>query len=347
MRLACAIALILTAPLPAWGWSAHGHRMITTLALEGLPAEAPAWLRASDMVARAAYQSNEVDRWRGWRSPTLAHINEPNHYLDIDLLEQFGLTLDSLPRLRGEYLRALILAKDKQPERVAPYDAEKDAARSKEWPGFVVHASREHYAALQASLHQVRILEKLADPARAGQMAQSQANAIYHLGALSHFIGDMAQPLHTTRHYNGWIGENPNGYTTANTFHAKIDGGAIDAHRIEIEDVRPLVRVDRGVNPDEPWPDIVMHLRRSHEHMEPLYVLERDNLLAGPAGRAFLCERLADGAGMLSALVLAAWQSSAPTPKQEELWLFYDTMRPGLLESATQSAPASAPAAPN
>jgi len=42
---------------------------------------------------------------------------------------------------------------------------------------------------------------------------------------MGHFVGDGAQPLHTTKHYNGWVGENPKGFTTQTTFHAWIDGG--------------------------------------------------------------------------------------------------------------------------
>ena len=31
--------------------------------------------------------------------------------------------------------------------------------------------------------------------------------------------------MHTTKHFNGWVGENPKGYTTKPTIHSWIDGG--------------------------------------------------------------------------------------------------------------------------
>lgn len=342
MRIVVFFTVGLASVAPALGWGSHGHRMVTMLALEALPADAPAWLRSDDTKTRAAYQANDVDRWRGWRSAPLSHINEPNHYLDIELLEPFGLTLETLPALRGDYLKAMILAKAAHPERFEPYDVEKDPTRTKEWPGFVLYAARENYAELQASFHQVRILENLNDPSRSATLEQARANVIYHIGALSHFVGDMAQPLHTTKHHHGWVGDNPKGYTTATSFHSMIDSGALDRLRIEIEDVRPALHADRRLNAEEPWPDLVAHLKRSYEKVEPLYALEHDGKLIGPEGRAMICERLGDGASTLSALIWAAYQSSAPTPKQQEMWVFYDSHNPELLDAASQ--PASVPA---
>ena len=47
--------------------------------------------------------------------------------------------------------------------------------------------------------------------------------------------GDIAQPLHTTKHHHGWKGENPNGYTTEYSIHAYIDGGVLKLHRINAD----------------------------------------------------------------------------------------------------------------
>ena len=57
------------------------------------------------------------------------------------------------------------------------------------------------------------------------------------MGILAHFVGDAAQPLHTTKHHHGWKGDNPNGYTTENSIHAYIDGGVIKTQRIDAEGV--------------------------------------------------------------------------------------------------------------
>ena len=47
-------------------------------------------------------------------------------------------------------------------------------------------------------------------------LVRREAQILQTIGDLSHFVGDGAQPLHVTVHYNGW-GEypNPKGYTSA------------------------------------------------------------------------------------------------------------------------------------
>jgi len=327
---------------PALAWNAHGHRTITYLALDGLPPEAPAWLRDPSVRHRIAYQSNEPDRYRGWPALPLKHDNEPDHYVDVELLAQFGLTLETLPKLRREYLRALAVSKHLHPEMVDPYDASDDPARTKEWPGFLPHAITEQYAALQASFNTVRILEQLNDPARGHQLEQARANAIYHMGMLSHFVGDAAQPLHTTKHHHGWVGDNPAGYTTDRGFHSKIDGRVLEMHSLTFATLRPQVRFDRAVNAAGPWDDTLAHIRRSFEQVEPLYRLERDEQMGGEASKTLITERLSDAAAMLSALYWAAYTSAAPTSEQVSNWVRYNDFKPELLPDFP--TPASAPA---
>ena len=332
MRRILSVFLVILLVLPtAWGWGAHVHRTITYLARDGLPADAPAWLRAAATKHRIAFQSNQVDRWRGWKSTVLKHENDPDHYLDIELLDQFGLTLETVPKLRREYLRVMAIAKHKHPEKIDPYDPKKDPARTQEWPGFVLHSIAEHYAKLQGAFNQVRILEKLADPARRHQLDQARAIAVYHMGCLSHFVADAAQPLHTTKHYNGWLGDNPQGYTWRNKFHAYIDEGFADRHEIGLTKLRPHVKYDAQVNAADPWDDVITYIQRSHAQMKPLYELERDGQLDSPAGERFIIERLADATSMLSALVWAAYTSAEPTEQQIESWVHYNGFDPSRL----------------
>ena len=57
------------------------------------------------------------------------------------------------------------------------------------------------------------------------EIADAKADVIYVMGFMGHFVGDASQPLHTTMHHHGWVGNNPNNYTTAASFHSWIDGG--------------------------------------------------------------------------------------------------------------------------
>ncbi len=342
-RAAVLLTVLLVGVVPAPAWNAHGHRTITYLALDGLPPDAPAFLRDPLVRDRIAFQSNEPDRQRGWPSHTLGHINEPEHYIDIEQLEPFGLTLDTLPPFRGEYLRALAIAKHTHPEIVEPYHPALDLNRTKEWPGYLPYAIVEHYTALQSAFHQVRILERLNDPQRGFQLAQARENAIYHMGKLSHFVADAAQPLHTTIHHHGWVGPNPNGYTTDKGFHRHIDGEVLEQHKLTYAALRPLMKYEHSVTPEDPWNDALAHIRRSFAQVEPLYRLQKTGALGQAEGKAFIEARLTDAAGMLAALYASAWSSAAPSDEQVEKYVYYDDMqRNPLPGSAAVSQPSTA-----
>src|SRR6185436_364951 len=133
---------------------------------------------------------------------------------DCEDLEQFGLSLPNIPRLRYEYVKAMVTARIERAD--PPYDASRDQDHAKEWPGFLPYAIDEHYDKLRSSFNTLRVLEAVNDPARAAARGQARENVIYEMGILSHLVGDATQPLHTTRHHHGWVGPNPNGFTTDN-----------------------------------------------------------------------------------------------------------------------------------
>jgi hypothetical protein len=315
--------MALAAPLVALSWDAHGHRTITYLALDGLSSQMPAWLREDAVRHRIAAQANEPDRWKGWNSDPLRHVNYPDHFLDIELLEEFGLTLETMPRLRREYLRAMAISKHLHPELVSPHDASRDTARAHEWPGFALHAIDENYAKLQSTFQQIRIIESLDDPARTHELELVRNNAIFHMGVLSHFVGDICQPLHTTKHYNGWLGDNPKGYTTEHTIHAAMDG-ALGTHKLTHANLKPRATYDIKVKADDIWEDLHQYIGRSFACVETTYRLEQEGSLNEAKGRAFIIERVTDGSAMLAAMYNAAWESAKPTDDQIASFVRYD-----------------------
>ncbi len=313
----------------AFAWSAHGHRVVTLLALEHFEEDAPGWLLTPEVRARVAYQSNECDRWRSTRTPALSHENKPDHFIDVEHLWLMDMTLEELPRLRRDYLKQMTLVRAENPAATpTTYDPAKDDDRAYEYPGFLPHEIMEHYDKLRSSFKTVRIIEALDDPSRSAQLEQARANAVYHMGVLSHFVADGAQPLHLTEHFNGWVGENPSGYTTDDAFHRDIDGGAIDRHGIGLAGVRlietPAVRVDA----EDPWEGVLGYLGETFRLVEPLYAMEKSGALEDDAGKAFLEERLAAGAAMLGAMYRAAWEASAPGEDAVKSFVRYNDHRP-------------------
>ena len=303
--------------LVAGGWSAPGHRVISRIALSLSGDTLPAWLLEADVVERIAYQSNEPDRWRGIDSAALSDENNPDHYIDVELLDGHGLSLDTLPPVRYRFVAAL--ARTGEPEQdVAAFKSSR--------VGFLPYAIAEHHAKLVSSFNTLRVLEALDDPARGHQIEAARANIVREMGQLSHFVGDASQPLHTTIHHHGWVGDNPDRYTTEGSIHSRIDGKVVALHALNEEALAPFVADAAEIEPGGAFEAGVALITRSHAALEPLYVLERDGTLDGAEGRAFIAERLADGAAVLGGLYRAAWIESEPTAEQIELFGRYNSL---------------------
>ncbi len=349
-----AAGLLVIAPGTARAWDAIGHRAITWLAIDALDPGLPAWMKEAARAHMIGWQAAEADRWRGVRSSYLVHENAPDHFIDIEDLDEFGLTLETINPLRYRYVRDMAVARwahregdapSTRPRDVPPYNERLDPTGQKEWPGFLPHATVEHHAKLISSFKTFRTLERLNEPARAPQLEMARANIAVCIGHLSHFVGDAAQPLHTTRHFNGWVGDNPHGYTTRRTFHSYIDGGVLKHHGLNYHTLReeiaraglPAISVD----PNDPWRDVLAHIRRSHEKVVPLYELDKTGRLDEAEGRAFIVERLLDASAMLAALINSAWAASEITDRDVQDFIRYDSFAPGELPHAD---PADRPA---
>lgn len=321
------VVLVSTAAIftsSALAWDAPGHRTITLLALDGLSPETPAFLRDQQTRTMIASQSCEPDRWRASANPTLAHINSPDHYIDLEPLEAAGMKLADMPGLRYEYISALTLLREKDPSKFETPNPKKDPGLTRVWPGFLPYAISEAYAKLQVSFKTLRMMESLNDPARADQVAQERANVMHHMGVLSHLVGDAAQPLHTTKHHHGWVGDNSKGYTTRYSFHAEIDGGMIERHDLGYDVLKAIPRPARTVHAADCFEDAKDQIKRAFDQVEPLYALDHDGKLLGPEGKALITERLTDGAATLTALYNAAWESSTPTDNEIRAFVRYD-----------------------
>ena len=257
----------------------------------------------------------------------MSHENNPEHFFDIEMLADYGLTMETLPRLRNEFIGIITVAREQRPGDFDAWDREKDSSMSYIWPGFGPYAMAEHYWKLRSSFRLVRLLDQFAgnDPKRRAELRQARANAAYHMGMLSHFVGDHAQPLHTTIHHHGWIGDNPEGYTTEYGFHAYIDSGILRHHALVYATIKPLATVTPpDIDPDDPWGAIIDHIERGFNEVERTYRDNRDGVLVTEGGKQFIVDRLADGAATLAALYTAAWKGSELTDGDVRNYLRYE-----------------------
>ncbi len=342
-----ALAAITLLAAPAVAWDADGHRMVTAVALDGmsrrLGADAPDFLRDRHTLEMIADGATTPDRWRSTKTAQLTHLNYPDHYLDLEELPMYGMTLATMPRLRHEFVRQLSLAREKTGFTGPPINEKLDPNHTREYPGFLPHAAAENYGKLVSAFSTIRSLEKLNDPARSAQLDMARATAYVHMGILAHYIGDAAQPLHTTTHHHGWIGDNPRGYTTDRGIHAYIDGTIVDYHKLTVDSLRPLMKYDIKLDAENPWNDTITYLKRSFAEVEPLYILERDKTLTREEGKKLISERLTDAGAMLSALYAGAWSSSKPTEREVQAWVRYNNFAPESLPSYTADGSPAVP----
>ena len=87
--LFCALFLWLSVP-PAQAWDYERHRLINDLALDTLPKAFPRFVFTTENRERIRFLAGEPDRWRNSRDRALKHLNNPDHYFDVEYLAQYG-----------------------------------------------------------------------------------------------------------------------------------------------------------------------------------------------------------------------------------------------------------------
>ena len=322
--LAC-VALLAALCNPVSAWDYAGHRLINELALTALPTNFPAFAREKAAVERIQFLSGEPDRWRNNRERGLRHAKNPDHYFDFEDLVPFGLAIADLNYFRYDFVAQMALARKQHPERF-PADSKPDPDLILGMPGFLPWAINEQFGQLKSAFAYLKVFDELGTPE---EIANARANVIYHMGVIGHFVGDASQPLHTTRHFNGWVGDNPEGYTTKGSFHAWIDGGFFKKAGGHDRDamlklIRPARLVDSKPVTEKvsgEFKSIVDYIHAQHRQVLPLYQLDKAGKLTGEirgadktgiAGKSFLEGQMLNATQFLADLWLTAWQQ-APT----------------------------------
>ena len=134
---------------------------------------------------------------------------------------------------------------------------------------------------------------------------------MFYAAWLGHYVADGSQPLHTTIHYNGWVGPNPKGYTTQHVIHAQFESAYV-VQNITARDFANFVRPPNRIA--DPFGTYVKYLRDSNRLVENVYALEKVGGFNGkgsPEAFEFTTHRLAAGAQMLLNLWYTAWLESA------------------------------------
>jgi hypothetical protein len=321
--LAFAVLLVCAPAVRAWDYA--GHRTVNEIALASLPTNFPAFVLTPEAAERIAFLSGEADRWRNTPDLALRHCNGPDHYIDLDELELYSLKPAELPVFRYDFIGQLATARAAHPEKFPAIDPAQDADHTRALVGLLPWSITENYGKLKSGFSYLKTYERFGGTPE--EIANAKANIIYVMGVMGHYVGDAAQPLHTTIHHHGWVGENPRGYTTSKSIHQWIDGGYFNKVGIpRTADLKPGLRPARMVQlggreatSEEVLQASVQFIEATFKQVEPLYQLDKDGGLSGDGekgmrGKEFLVKQLTAGGQMLGDLWYSAWQQ-APADK--------------------------------
>jgi hypothetical protein len=319
---AAGVALFALMPAVLQAWDYEGHRMINETALASLPADFPAFVRTPANAGRIAFLAGEPDRWRNTPDSTFRQYSTLDHYINLEELTDAGLDLGNISPLRYTFAAQFAAGRAAHADRFPSIDPDRDTDNTREWPGFLPWAITEYYGKLKSSFSCLKTFQEYGTPE---EIANSEADVVDVMGVMGHYVGDGSQPLHTTVHFNGWVGDNPHGYTTSPSIHAWIDGGFIAKAGIvyadfasRVKPAQPLAVTPRADGRDPVFTAVMDYLRVQNAQVEPLYQLEEagelqaDGPPGNPAGRAFIERQLLVGGEMLGALWLTAWREAGP-----------------------------------
>ena len=129
-------------------------------------------------------------------------------------------------------------------------------------------------------------------------------------GALAHYTGDAAMPLHTTRDFDGRT--QPDGAVRQKGIHAKLDAFP-EKNKLSPEEI---CRGLEAKKVDDVWAYVLRTIEASHQHVDRCYELDAAGAFDKPTpqSRAFILERCRAGAQFTMDLWYAAWLRSAKMP---------------------------------
>lgn len=290
-KIILTLAILLWPPLPAHAWFAtQGHDEITRAATSLLPPPKAGCVgpEATDACFSSLFRADAEAMASSSIFPDLFKLEavvpqldvaeSPEHYIDLELFQGGALPAD-----RYRYLAAL------REIGVAP-----------EQIGVLPYTVVEWTQRLTVTFAALR-----RDPRNRGLRAQ----ALTFAGILSHYAGDLAQPLHTSVHHNGRA-EPPDYETPKTGIHFAIDG--------LIRDLDPSLPPDAAAAEpfEDLWSAVLTQLAESHSQVETVYGFETAPGsgaidLESEAVRAFARDRFETAARLVASLWLTAWEDSA------------------------------------
>jgi len=291
-RAAATILIVLAISTSALAWGEKGHLMINRMAIDKAGAQLPEFMAAGRN--QLIYDAYEPDRWREEMNTPMDIAQAADHFFDSELWGPIA----TLEPDRFKFMEK-VAGKKVQLIKI----------------GYVPYAILEMYGRLTNAFRQWRRANTPEDREAA------RVNALVYAGTLGHYVGDAANPMHLSIHYDAWEASvpNPNGYRTRRGLHSQFETAYVN------EAVNLVDAVDQVKTPHRlagVFEAVKAYLTETFNDIEPLYTLEKsgefDPQHPKPKGTTFVSKHLARGATMLGDLWYTAWlESGEPvTPRR-------------------------------
>jgi hypothetical protein len=271
------LSLLLLLPLPARAWWPQGHSLIAEGAVRALPAELPAWFREGGSLI--GHLAQDPDVFKSPQAPRARTTEEPEHYLDFELLQG-----KPLPATRYTYLKQCAAAGlDPKEVGTLPYAVA-------EWTERLTIAFAEHRKWPE-------------DP-------NIRIKCQVYAGLLSHYSGDLCMPLHTTVDHDGRA--TPEGKSPRTGIHARMDS-LIEKANLTPEELGKDQKLEAA---EKLLPFILEEIQRSRKEIDRTYALEAQlppregEWKPTPEVLDFARERGRKAARFTASLYLSAWRNS-------------------------------------
>lgn len=320
---------ITIAPTVAWAWGERGHRIVTEVAVRLVEArhgqedpELVKILRRKEHML--AHLSNIPDiHWRN-SEERISNQNAPTHFIDLEYLLRGAIKpgLQDVPKTMDNYVEYLLSTCERTTENCA---SGKDLSEQILQVGHGPFRARQLLNDMEQSFRELQRQQKSGN-ASLEELVRLVDEALLYAGLASHFIGDLANPLHTSKNYDGQ-------FTGQKGIHSYFESKIVATYDLKLSDyvyqyaakARPFQKITAGDYDrfDKIWLltlDSFNQLERLIKLDEKYSMLKRGDSEQSAERRlpqevnkrylAFVVERLAIGADALAELWIDVWQRS-------------------------------------
>lgn len=329
------ILIILTVSQNALAWGERGHDLVTRVAVQNLRAlssDNPKLVRPFTVRDHMlSHLSNVPDIvWRApYQSELVLEINPSTHYINLEKVYDNVELYSDIPSDFLEY------AKDARAKGYEPNES-----------GTAPWRVMQLYASLVDAMKQ-------AGMAKHRKEIEKQGNQVLLMaGLMSHFVGDLANPHHTTANHNGQL-------TGQGGFHSYFESQTVEEQGFDLVAksakqakrnwLTQYAKKERKVILADPQKLVWALVANSHSNKKKLEAIDRRYSLLeeseGERGRAkrkpakamskhykkITIERIGAGASALSHLWLLAWQE-AGEPDMSEFFSYHYHIKPDFIQ---------------